>query len=252
MFWCFGGEVHGILVPPTRIEPASPSLEVEVLNTGPRSNSHGNFNVLFLAILGLQMLPELFSSCRVQASYCSDFSWCGAPAPGHTGFSHCSSQDLEYRLNSCGIQTPLLWATWDLPRSGIEPVSPALAGGFLTTETPGKPPWGFLPPWVRRQPLSLKEKEERGRGYQREEHPRQSKDRMNRALGHTGLIHSEKANMSEAKAGIDDDREEDEPWKPLGRHGFLIWEITESPYHRLNCPHGPSWRCPHRMAQVGL
>ena len=44
-----------------------------------------------------------------------------------------------------------------------------------------------------------------------EEHPRQSKDRMNRALGHTGLIHSEKANMSEAKAGIDDDREEDEP-----------------------------------------
>ena len=28
---------------------------------------------------------------------------------------------------------------WDLPRSGIEPVSPALAGGFFTTESPGKP-----------------------------------------------------------------------------------------------------------------
>ena len=28
---------------------------------------------------------------------------------------------------------------WDLPRSGIEPVSPALAGGFLTTVPPGKP-----------------------------------------------------------------------------------------------------------------
>ena len=27
----------------------------------------------------------------------------------------------------------------DLPGSGIEPVSPALAGGFFTTETPGKP-----------------------------------------------------------------------------------------------------------------
>ena len=28
---------------------------------------------------------------------------------------------------------------WDLPRLGIKPVSPALAGGFFTTEPPGKP-----------------------------------------------------------------------------------------------------------------
>ena len=28
---------------------------------------------------------------------------------------------------------------WDLPRSGIETVSPALEGGFFTTEPPGKP-----------------------------------------------------------------------------------------------------------------
>ena len=28
---------------------------------------------------------------------------------------------------------------WDLPRQGIEPVSSALAGGFLTTAPPGKP-----------------------------------------------------------------------------------------------------------------
>ena len=27
---------------------------------------------------------------------------------------------------------------WDLPRSGLEPVSPALAGGFLSTAPPGK------------------------------------------------------------------------------------------------------------------
>ena len=27
----------------------------------------------------------------------------------------------------------------DLPNSGTKPVSPALAGGFLTTEPPGKP-----------------------------------------------------------------------------------------------------------------
>ena len=28
---------------------------------------------------------------------------------------------------------------WDLPGPGLEPVSLALAGGFLTTEPPGKP-----------------------------------------------------------------------------------------------------------------
>ena len=27
---------------------------------------------------------------------------------------------------------------WDLPRSGIKPMSPALAGRFLTTGLPGK------------------------------------------------------------------------------------------------------------------
>ena len=28
---------------------------------------------------------------------------------------------------------------WDLPRPGIKPMSPALAGRFLTTGPPGKP-----------------------------------------------------------------------------------------------------------------
>ena len=28
---------------------------------------------------------------------------------------------------------------WDLPGPGFKPVSPALAGGFLTTAPPGKP-----------------------------------------------------------------------------------------------------------------
>ena len=28
---------------------------------------------------------------------------------------------------------------WDLPGPGLEPMSPALAGGFLTTAPPGKP-----------------------------------------------------------------------------------------------------------------
>ena len=33
----------------------------------------------------------------------------------------------------------MLRGTWDLPGPGLEPVSPVLAGGFLTTAPPGKP-----------------------------------------------------------------------------------------------------------------
>ena len=33
---------------------------------------------------------------------------------------------------------------WDLPGPGLEPVSPALAGGFLTTVPPGKSPEEIL------------------------------------------------------------------------------------------------------------
>ena len=33
---------------------------------------------------------------------------------------------------------------WDLPGPGLEPMFPALAGGFLTTVPPGKPSVKFL------------------------------------------------------------------------------------------------------------
>ena len=33
---------------------------------------------------------------------------------------------------------------WDLPGPGLEPRSPALAGGFLTTAPPGKPLSNFM------------------------------------------------------------------------------------------------------------
>ena len=46
---------------------------------------------------------------------------------------------LEHRLGSCGTWAQLLQGIWDLPELGIEPVSPALAGEFFTTEPPGKP-----------------------------------------------------------------------------------------------------------------
>ena len=43
------------------------------------------------------------------------------------------------RLSSCGSRAQLLRGLWDLPRPGLEPVSPALAGRFSTTAPPGKP-----------------------------------------------------------------------------------------------------------------
>ena len=61
-----------------------------------------------------------------------------------TGFSSCGSWALEHRLSNCGTRAQLLCGMWDLPAPGLEPVSPAQAGGFLTTVPPGKSPKPFL------------------------------------------------------------------------------------------------------------
>ena len=55
------------------------------------------------------------------------------------GFSSCGSKALEHRLSSCGAWAQVLHGMWDPPGLVIEPVPPALAGGFLTTEQSGKP-----------------------------------------------------------------------------------------------------------------
>ena len=55
------------------------------------------------------------------------------------GFSSCGSLALELWLSSCGTRAELLHGMWDIPGPGLEPMSPALAGGFSTTVPPGKP-----------------------------------------------------------------------------------------------------------------
>ena len=61
---------------------------------------------------------------------------------------------LECGLSRCGAQAWLLWGMWDLPRPGREPMSSALAGGFLTPGPPGKSSSHSLssalalPPWM--------------------------------------------------------------------------------------------------------
>ena len=42
-------------------------------------------------------------------------------------------------FGSRGAPTLLSLGTWDRPRSRAKPVSPALAGRFMTSEPPGKP-----------------------------------------------------------------------------------------------------------------
>ena len=83
--------------------------------------------------------------CGVWASHCGGFSCCGTQALGMWAsvvvacrLSSCGSRALECRLSSCGTWAQLLRSMWDLPGPGMEPMSPALPGGFLTTVPPGK------------------------------------------------------------------------------------------------------------------
>ena len=48
------------------------------------------------------------------------------------------------RLSSCGSRAQLLRSMWDLPRPGLEPMSPALAGRLSTTAPPGKPHFSYF------------------------------------------------------------------------------------------------------------
>ena len=59
-----------------------------------------------------------------------------------------------HRLSNYGSRAQLLHGMWDLPRPGLEPVSPALAGRFSTTAPPGKPEGEFLRSTDTRAPPS--------------------------------------------------------------------------------------------------
>ena len=60
-----------------------------------------------------------------------------------------------HRLSNCGSRAQLLRGMWDLPRPGLEPVSPALAGRFSTTAPPGKPCRYISDVFVERKVISM-------------------------------------------------------------------------------------------------
>ena len=90
---------------------------------------------LFMAVLGLRFCSSAFSSCGERGPLF--IAVCG---PLTIVASLVSEHRLQmHRLSSCGSRAQLLRGMWDLPRPGLEPVSPALAGRLSTTAPPGKP-----------------------------------------------------------------------------------------------------------------
>ena len=93
------------------------------------------FIYLFLAVLGLRFCVRAFSSCGKRGPL-----FIAVRGPLTIAASLVAEHRLQTRrLSSCGSWAQLLHGMWDLPRPGLEPVSPALAGRFSTTAPPGKP-----------------------------------------------------------------------------------------------------------------
>ena len=91
--------------------------------------------ILVLAVLGLRFCVRAFSSCGKRGPL-----FIAVHGPLTIAASLVAEHRLQMRrLSSCGSRAQLLRGMWDLPRTGLEPVSPALAGRFSTTAPPGKP-----------------------------------------------------------------------------------------------------------------
>ena len=91
---------------------------------------------IYLAVLGLRFCARAFSSCGERGPL-----FIAVRRPLTVAASLVAEHRLQpRRLSSCGSRAQLLRGMWGLPRPGLEPVSPALAGRFSTTAPPGKPP----------------------------------------------------------------------------------------------------------------
>ena len=88
-----------------------------------------------MAVLGLRFCAKAFSSCGKRGPL-----FIVVRGPLTVAASLVAEHRLQTRrLSNCGSRAWSLRGMWDLPRPGLEPVSPALAGRFSTTAPPGKP-----------------------------------------------------------------------------------------------------------------
>ena len=98
------------------------------------------FIYLSMAALGLRFCARAFSSCGKRGPL-----FIAVRGPFTVAASLVAEHRLQtHRLSNCGSRAQLLHGMWDLPRPGLEPVSPALSGRLSTTTPPGKPSSGIL------------------------------------------------------------------------------------------------------------
>ena len=88
-----------------------------------------------MAVLGLRFCVRAFSSCGKWGPF-----FIAVRRPLTIAASLVAEHRLQTRrLSNCGSRAQSLRGMWDLPRPGLESMSPALAGRFSTTAPPGKP-----------------------------------------------------------------------------------------------------------------
>ena len=88
-----------------------------------------------MAVLGLRFCARAFSSCGKRGPL-----FIAVRGPFTIVASLFAEHRLQtHRLSNCGSWAQLLRGMWDIPRPGLEPMSPALAGRLSTTAPPGKP-----------------------------------------------------------------------------------------------------------------
>ena len=88
-----------------------------------------------MAVLGPHFCARAFSSCGKWGPL-----FIAVRGPLTIVASPVAEHRLQTRrLSNCGSRAQLLRSMRDPPRPGLEPVCPALAGGFSTTAPPGKP-----------------------------------------------------------------------------------------------------------------
>ena len=104
-----------------------------------------------MAVLGLCFCVRAFSSCGKRGPL-----FIAVRGPLTIAASLAAEHRLQTRrLSNYGSRAQPLHGMWDLPRPGLEPVSPALAGGFSTTAPPGKPKMDvFMPVFQTRSSMS--------------------------------------------------------------------------------------------------
>ena len=88
-----------------------------------------------MTVLVLRFCARAFSSCG---------KWGPLFIAVHGSLTITASLVVEHRLqtrrlSNCGSRAQLLRGMWDLPRPGLEPMSPALSGRFSASVPPGKP-----------------------------------------------------------------------------------------------------------------